>query len=625
MKLRYLVLIYIYLSPLFGATNVENGNRKEKKSENIVDEIFESAAFKRIKSDPNRYRIPNKLRKKIAPLSEEEKEKELLNWFTTKEIKAIRRLIFFKILWRIVVFLMITAIIVAVCAYIGKTVLTAFWHDLEYCIPKVGKYIRKKFGRYLPEKEKARDNWIQKSITMLEETFVSNDQSNNQLNVENNKKSIMSKVIEFLKVFAPMLTYANKVLLFSQTVTVLYSIRYFIIPIHFLWKLLKNVVNLFRLYYNPLHEDPMRKAEHMYIKSIYLYFHKPFIMRFLEEQLFNTRSGDISKVNEMYELLKAYRAIPFGVKPVVYDQRLIDELFETYSPEMREVAEWIIAEIVMYSQAMKVDRPDLLAKIALKNVLLYGPPGTGKSHFFKLICKALGINYIPLFILNAVDVRGKPGDKIGHGQISAYGKALMNSADETGRNYLNAMLIIEEIDKIPHEGQAFMHVFLDPKVKAIEDRYLHTEIPKILFIFATTNFKEKLIPAIIDRFTLIEVKPISNEYKKKIVKEYHIPAWIDFLSNPALQEKYGHDLDPQKLEKYLTGKMVEFIDNNETGPGMRTIEEELEKEIMKLMANIFREKNKSETGEEDTLDNNEDEVMEDWNNWEWEQNQAEAV
>lgn len=379
----------------------------------------------------------------------------------------------------------------------------------------------------------------------------------------------------------------------------LFALRYAQGPITHIFKMVKNIWRLIKFIYNPFYEDPARDPEELFVKSLYL-FDETQKMH-MTSLLISVRTSDPTLVNEAYQFIAMQRAIPQGIKTVKYDQAAIDEVFANYPTETKELAEQIIATIVIYTNSIQSDREDLVKMLPLKGILLLGGPGIGKSHFMKSLGKATGLPCVRINLAGNLEreIKGEAGNSIGKGHPSAYAKALFYSADEHGRVYKNSILIFEEADKFagsPHVID-FLHRLLDPREQDTRDEYLHMNLQLLYFRFCTSNYDFD-IPAIKDRFIVYNVKGITLENKKKIIQNNLAPMWVKLLASPDLENEYGQ-LDPEECTALLEGKLVDYINNHTEELGMRGIEEEAWKVASKLLVEEHKKRLQAEKEKEE--------------------------
>lgn len=530
--------------PVFGGAKgaqASPGVQVKPKPKDPVGAILLSNRLADYLKKSNRYTPPPKLLKSIENLSDTEKEKRLLKWFVSKDRSFLRSMAFWRILGR---GLLVLTIITLVIIFAGPYILTG----LGYLWTNKGTIW----------------NGIKNFFGFGPAPAVG-------------AAGVASKIMKVLSVLS--------------FVWGLFSLEYITMPLQYFLGIIHNIYLLVGFYYNPKFDNKLQGAENVYLISYYLF--SPAQRRLMEDLLLSTRAGDMSKVNEVEVFIKMHRAIPYGVKSIVYDQDKIDYYFDGYSPEMKAFAEELIVLLVVYTEAIESGKEYLIKNLSIKGVLLYGPPGTGKSHFFKMICKATGLNHIVLNIMDPeVDLRGKTGDKMGFGTASALGKGFLSGADpETGRSYKNSPVIIEEIDKsaaLKGGVEAYYHMILDPKGESMKDDYLHYELPKPIFMWATTNYRDTLAEALRDRFSLFYVGAIPKDLKKKIARNILIPLWVALLSDPDLKAKYNHYLPAEECEYILTRRLEKFIDQSDEA-GMRGCEDEAKIVALELLVASFKE------------------------------------
>ncbi len=339
------------------------------------------------------------------------------------------------------------------------------------------------------------------------------------------------------------------------------------------YQVIHKIYLLLQFLHQDTYEDPLKEAEHVYIKSLHLFdAHQKRTIA----QLLRAKRHEPVNLSEATMFIRRMRAVPHGICPVSYRQEVIDKLFADYSTEHKKLAERIIMTLVIYTKALQLGDPEVLDNVPLKAILLLGPPGTGKSHFIKQICKALGINCVDLNLTSdaSSELTGQIGEKVGLGIPSAYSRALEHFSDSQGRTYQNSVLCFEEVDKFLDSPAILnlLHRFFDPKVTEITDDYLGMEVPKMRIIFATSNYPLQ-VPALNDRFQIYHFDEISRTSKEKIACMALIPQLQNFFAQERTSaHPQGVVLDAADW-RAITEEVLTYIREEDHQPGMRGIEE----------------------------------------------------
>lgn len=160
-------------------------------------------------------------------------------------------------------------------------------------------------------------------------------------------------------------------------------------------------------------------------------------------------------------------------------------------------------------------------------LLLDGPPGTGKTTIAKSIAKATGRDFIRIAlggVSDEAEIRGHRRTYVGSRPgriISAFSKITSS----------NPVVLLDELDKVSAlKGDPFSALLelLDPEQNnEFIDRYLEIpyDVSKCLFI-CTSNNKENLSLALLDRLELITFNDYSQEEKLFIINNHIIPNII---------------------------------------------------------------------------------------------------
>jgi len=194
-----------------------------------------------------------------------------------------------------------------------------------------------------------------------------------------------------------------------------------------------------------------------------------------------------------------------------------------------------------------------------------GPHGTGKTSVAISIAGALGRKFIRLpmgGVRDEAEIRGHRRTYVG----SMPGR-IIQGIKNVGCN--NPLFIIDEIDKISHDGHgdpasALLEV-LDPEQNSnFRDNFLGTEfdLSKVLFI-ATANETDNIPDPLLDRMELIPFDGYTMLEKIKIAKNYLIP-----------QQIVKHGLKMRQIS-ILQGTIKEIIKSYTREAGVRNLNREL--------------------------------------------------
>lgn len=564
MKQRSLLHSLVVVTFLLTVSMGQCAAEQEQSDESDPIAVIQNR-YKELLMSKDRYKIPSSLSNKSAKfrrLSDREKEKRLVKWFTKKEHKNLADLTFQEIIYKIGFMLLAVPVFLLLfgASYIAITKI--FWK----CV-----------------------------IALLK--IISSDGSMDDLDALADQ---LSRALPSLKMVSMVFggaplpgplgalggDNAKQLVKLNSLVTLLalyYTLSYFNMPISWAWKYLYDTWLLYKFMGNPYLDSKVVKADRTYIKSSYLFDDQQ--KHIIESLLLSAHAGNFTRIGEIETYILTFRALPKGVKPVVYDQKAIDIAFEGYSPELKELAENMIAILVIYTEAIEADKGDLLQGLPIKPILLAGLPGTGKSRFIKKISEVTGLNitYVSLASEFRVEFKGQNGDKQLLGLPCAYVRAFRASTDKWGRNYENNLIVFEEISSNFDDKMAvdYLKIFLDPRVKKVKDAYMRIPIKKLPFIFATSNELPQN-PALYDRFMIFELNSIEKDNKKLIMGKL-VRIWSSFLADPDLQDEYDESFNGQELITYLTEKAHNFIDQKDGEGSIRPSEEETLKEIMSLI------------------------------------------
>lgn len=187
----------------------------------------------------------------------------------------------------------------------------------------------------------------------------------------------------------------------------------------------------------------------------------------------------------------------------------------------------------------------------LKNALLiYGPPGTGKSTFAQVLARSAGLE---VAFANGADFRTAY-----QGSSRAKLEELVAHAEKVfARTGKRVAIIIDEIDgtssKIGDRNSTDEDNRAIKALIGILDQYRLN--PKFYFI-GTTNYPDRLDPAILRRFERLEIPLPDTPLRKKIIKYYCKLNGIEIENEKADTEKVADETIAQ-----LAKMSADFFDN----------------------------------------------------------------
>ncbi|MBI1956879.1 MAG: AAA family ATPase [Candidatus Niyogibacteria bacterium] len=213
---------------------------------------------------------------------------------------------------------------------------------------------------------------------------------------------------------------------------------------------------------------------------------------------------------------------------------------------------------------------------------LVGPPGVGKTSIGKSVARALGRKFARMAlggVHDEAELRGHRRTYIG----ADWGKIAAKIHDVGS---FNPLFAFDEIDKVGshlgHENvaSALLEV-LDPEQNsAFDEHYL--DVPLDLshgFFLTTANLAEPILPALLDRMTVIHISGYTPQEKLVIATKHLIPKQRTECGIPI-------DQDGKKLDVIITESAVRDIIQHYTAEaGVR----ELEKQIHGILGGIDKD------------------------------------
>ena len=157
---------------------------------------------------------------------------------------------------------------------------------------------------------------------------------------------------------------------------------------------------------------------------------------------------------------------------------------------------------------------------ANKRLLLIGPPGVGKSALIHAAAIATGLNYVRVGLNGA----SQPEYITGFEKTWASADAGIVVREVAKAATLRSLIHLDELDKVSNaETQAALISLLDDS-GLFADHFLDgipIDFSSAIFIATANDYK--LSPALLSRFTTIEVGTYSRSEQEKILSEYVLP------------------------------------------------------------------------------------------------------
>ena len=557
----------LFVSILVSTLSRSAVHTKEGDKEDAIAAVLSHNDFQAYLFSAERYMPPEKLTNKnpaFRALSEQEKERIHFSWFKKETEKQLQKVIRKEIIRRS---LILTAAVASFLYLFAKPYLMV----ANFIIKIIKNLLGKKPGVTNKEAED-----VQGLLELLRGFFygVLNRGASNKITLNDKAVNEAGRVSKMLAIMS-----------FH------YAFIYFKYPTQwFLWEI-KAIWKLYWFSQQLDYKDALTRVESLFMKTYNIL--TPQERKRLIKLLLRARAGYITNINQLVKLFRVYRAQPRGYKEAVFDRKIIDEALVDYSPEIQAFARQICAMLVMYTKALKAGKGHIFARLPIQPFLLLGAGGIGKSRLLAKILEATGLRPVSLNLTDRqlTALRGTKKGQPGSGVLSIYADALIDSADERGRNYANSPLIIEEIDKALNYPSAIHYYLdlLDPRTRYIKDDYLGVKVPKLIFIFATSNYNIPEV-AIIDRFRIIRMNGITKENKKNILHKTLLPAWIETLNEPVLQGAYDESLSIDAATQEIAQELQDGIKEDNQG-SVRSLEQKMFEKIATIMAESLEKKN----------------------------------
>jgi len=249
---------------------------------------------------------------------------------------------------------------------------------------------------------------------------------------------------------------------------------------------------------------------------------EPYLEPLTRKKLFEAiESFDVAKERtDEHERLRAYIStflqLPWApeIDTTNYNSAAVARALDESHYGTEEVKEQILDYLTMAERAAGSSMSTTLC--------LFGSPGVGKTSIAEAVAKALNKKFIRISmggITSPHDVRGVSSE-YSSGHAGAIAKALIDAGSR------NAVVVLDEIDKIPHVSIANTLLdVLDPtQNKQFLDEYVGApiDLSQILFI-ATANNIQQIPGPLFDRMKMVSMTGYSKSQKITIASGYIIP------------------------------------------------------------------------------------------------------
>lgn len=378
--------------------------------------------------------------------------------------------------------------------------------------------------------------------------------------------------------------------LIISCLTLYYITRYAGRPILWFIQQIQCSWVLYKYKKEPFYNSVANKAEFLFVSSLHLLnaFEKAVIIPSLIDA---HMQEDEEGIEDLEDRIRAFRALPKSVKTIpLYTEEAFQREFGNYTKKQQEFIRGYIALMIVVTESIKNGQKNPLDDVPFKPILLVGDEGIGKTNLIEAMSRLTGISLTRVSFNGQFrsEFNGKTNNKNIYGLSSAYLKGLRGSAfKNNGINHQNQILLIDGIDENLDDKMAvkYLNIFLDPRVKKVQDAYVQVPIAKLPFIFATASS----IPnntRLRDRFWIVHFGKIKPKQQKKIIRK-QIPKWAHIITSYTKESK-------KDVMAYLIKKSEKFIERREKEGSMRSNEEEMGKVVMSLSTKIIEKKRKKE-------------------------------
>lgn len=191
---------------------------------------------------------------------------------------------------------------------------------------------------------------------------------------------------------------------------------------------------------------------------------------------------------------------------------------------------------------------------------------------------------IPIKLTGSFSAQLQGGSRLKHTTISPglYAKALLQSADERGRNYENSVHILEDVNSLLTNKASidYIKLFLDPDAATIPDDYTQLPIKKTIFTLATTN-EPIQIATIRDRFIMHKMPKEPPKKQKNFIKNDITTVWLNLLREPNIMGKRYSTNQIMRYQSQLNQKFAR-LDKTEKNSSLRKYQAEAFKMTMSM-------------------------------------------
>lgn len=168
---------------------------------------------------------------------------------------------------------------------------------------------------------------------------------------------------------------------------------------------------------------------------------------------------------------------------------------------------------------------------ANKRILLIGPPGVGKSALIHAAAIATGLNYVRI----ALNGASHPEVITGWGRSYKSCDAGIVVREVAKAASLRSLIHLDELDKVSNaETQATLISLLDDSGLFADNFLDGVPIDFSSAVFIATANDYNLSPALLSRFTTIEVGTYSRAEQEKILNDYILPKACEGYNFPVI-------------------------------------------------------------------------------------------